>query len=165
MITLTRNQVRRLRVAFRRSALGITNRGMIPPLVLRAEGTQLRAQYRYRDLAVEHVELGSYRPIMAIAVPLDALAEFEGPGAAPVVLESPAPDRTIVRWDDRGIPQTREYDLATPVDRMDPMPELPTAWRSSPGELMTALAEATETGDPDSPRYDLGCLQLRGTQG
>jgi hypothetical protein len=59
MITLTRNQVRRLRVAFRRSALGITNRGMIPPLVLRAEGTQLRAQYRYRDLAIEHVELGS----------------------------------------------------------------------------------------------------------
>ena len=94
MITLTRNQVRRLRVAFRRSALGITNRGMIPPLVLRAEGTQLRAQHRYRDLAIEHVELGSYRPLIALAVPLDALGDFEGSGDSPVVLEPAAPDRT-----------------------------------------------------------------------
>ena len=78
MITLTRNQVRRLRVAFRRSALGINHRGTVPPLVLRAEGAQLPAQYRYRDLAVDHVEPGSYRPAMSIAIPLDALADFEG---------------------------------------------------------------------------------------
>ena len=128
MITLTRNQVRRLRVAFRRSALGITNRGMIPPLVLRAEGTQLRAHHLHRDLAVEHVELGSYRPLIALAVPLDALADCEGSGDAAVILESPALDRTVVRWDDRGIPQTREYDLITPVNRLEPMPGLPTAW-------------------------------------
>jgi hypothetical protein len=165
MITLTRNQVRRLRVAFRRSALGITNRGMIPPLVLRAEGTQLRAQYRYRDLAIEHIELGSYRPLIAIAVPLDALADFEGSGNSPVVLEAAASDRAVVRWDDRGIPQTREYDLTTPVDRLDPMPELPAAWNSNPGEFLTALAQATETGDPDSQRYALGCIQLEGTRG
>ena len=38
MITLTRNQVRRLRSVFRRSVLGINQRGPIPPLVLRAEG-------------------------------------------------------------------------------------------------------------------------------
>src|SRR5205085_7404581 len=55
--------------------------------------------------------------------------------------------------------------LITPVDRLDPMPELPTSWRSNPGELLTALAEATETGDPDSPRYSLGCIQLQGTPG
>ena len=69
--------------------------------MLRAEGAQLRAQYRYRDLAVDYVEAGSYRPPdRAIAMPLDALADFEGPTDSPVVLESTAPDRTVVRWDD-----------------------------------------------------------------
>ena len=43
MITLTRSQVRRLRSVFRRSTLGIHHKGTIPPLVLRADGGQLRA--------------------------------------------------------------------------------------------------------------------------
>ena len=62
MITLTRSQVRRLRVAFRRSTLGIAHRGIVSELVLRAEGGQLRAQHRYCDLAVECVETGDHRP-------------------------------------------------------------------------------------------------------
>ena len=111
MITLTRNQVRRLRQVFRRSVLGITHKGTIPPLVLRAEGAQLRAHYRYRDLAVECVEPGSYRPAMSLAIPLDALADFEGSKDSPVVLEAAAPDRTVVRWEDRAIPQSREYEV------------------------------------------------------
>jgi hypothetical protein len=41
MITITRRQARRLRGVFRRSVLGIAHRGIIPPLVLRAEGTKL----------------------------------------------------------------------------------------------------------------------------
>jgi hypothetical protein len=163
MITLTRSQVRRLRSAFRRSALGITHRGIIPPLVLRADGAQLRAHYRYRDLAVEHVEPGSYRPAETVAIPLDAPADFEGSADAPVVLEAVAPDRTAVRWQDRGIPQAREYDVI-PADRTGEMPELPTCWASGPPELLAALAEATETSTPDSTRYALECLQLQGSR-
>ncbi len=163
MITLTRNQVRRLRVAFRRSVLGINHRGIVSELVLRAEGAQLRAQHRYCDLAVEYVEPGSYRPAMTLAIPLDALADFEGSADTPVVLESAAPDRTVVRWEDRGIPQSREYDLVTPVDRLEPMPALPATWASNPAELLDALAEATETGIADSTRYALECIQLQGT--
>ena len=165
MITLTRNQVRRLRVAFRRAALGISHRGIVSELVLRAEGGQLRAQYRYCDLAIEHVEPGSDRPATSIAIPLDALADFEGPADSPVVLESVAPDRTVVRWDDRGIPQHKEYNIITPVDRVEPMPALPATWASNPGDLLDALAVATEIGIPDSPRYDLNCIQLQGNQG
>ena len=77
MITVTRSLVRRLRQVLRRSTLGITHRGIISELVLRAEGAQLRAQHRYCDLAVEHVEPGSYRPATSIAIPLDALAECQ----------------------------------------------------------------------------------------
>jgi hypothetical protein len=165
VITLTRSQVKRLRHVFRRSTLGITHRGIISELVLRAEGAQLRAQHRYRDLAVEHVEPGSNRPAASIAIPLDALADFEGSADSPVVLESPAPDRTVVRWDDRGIPQSREYHIVTPVERLEPMPALPSTWASSPGELLDALAETVEVSTPDSARYALECLQLQGNEG
>jgi hypothetical protein len=133
--------------------------------VLRAEGSQLRAQHRYCDLAIEHITSGSFRPVISIALPLDALADFEGRDDSPIVLEAAAPDRTVVRWDDRGIPQSREYDLVMPVDRLDAMPELPATWATNSNELLGALAEATETGDPDSQRYSLGCIQLQGTRG
>jgi hypothetical protein len=163
MITLTRSQVRRLRSVFRRSALGITHRGIIPPLVLRADGAQLRAHYRYRDLAVECVEPGHDRPAATVTIPLDALADFEGPADTPVVLEPLAPDRTVVRWQDRGIPQSRDYD-AIPAERTGEMPGLPTAWTTNPPELLAALADATETSTPDSKRYALECLQLQGSR-
>jgi hypothetical protein len=165
MITLTRSLVRRLRVAFRRAALGIAHRGIVSEFVLRAEGAQLRAQHRYCDQAVEYVEAGSYRPVANVAIPLDALADFEGAADTPVVLESPAPDRTVVRWQDRGIPQSREYSLITPVDRVEPMPASPATWASNPGELLDALAGATETGTPDSTRYSLDMIQLQGGRG
>ncbi len=165
MITLTRSQVRRLRAAFRRSILGITHRGIVSELVLRAEGSQLCAQHRYCDLAVECVETGNFRPVTSLAIPLDALADFEGAAETPVILESAAPDRTVVRWEDRGIPQSRDYSLITPVDRLEPMPAPPATWASNPVELLDALAEATETGTPDSTRYALDMIQVQGGRG
>jgi hypothetical protein len=139
--------------------------GIVPELVLRAEEAQVRAQHRYCDLAVEHVEAGNYRPESCLAIPLDALADFEGAAETPVTLESSDPDRTIVRWQDRGIPQSREYSLVKPVDRVEPMPGLPATWTSNPGELLDSLAEAAETGTPDSTRYALDMIQLQGRRG
>jgi hypothetical protein len=60
LITITRYRARRLRAISRLRVLGITQRVAIPPLVLRAEGVQLRAQYRYHELAVEYVDPGNY---------------------------------------------------------------------------------------------------------
>jgi hypothetical protein len=100
-----------------------------------------------------------------IAVPLDSLVDFEGRYDSPVVLEAVAPDRTVVRWEDRGIPQSREYHIVTSADEAETLPELPTNWASNSSRLLDALAEATATGDPDSRRYALDCLELRGTAG
>ena len=91
MITLTRSQIRRLRTVFRRSTLGINHRGVVSELVFRVEGGQLRAQHRYCDLAVEHAEPAAGRSSAIVAVPLDALADFEGAADTPVTLESPRP--------------------------------------------------------------------------
>jgi hypothetical protein len=146
----------------RRSLLGITHRGTIPPLLPCAEGTQLRAQYRYGHLAVGHVESGCFGPVVTFAIPLDALAEFEGRDDIPVVIEAATTERTVVRWADHGIPQSRESDV-TPPDSLEAFPQSPRTWEPSTPGLLDALAEATRMGVDDSKRYALDCVQLRGT--
>ena len=78
MITITRQCARRLRAVCRRNGLGIRHRGKISPLCLHAESAQLRAHYRYRDLAVECVEPIAPHPLDSIPTPLEALADVEG---------------------------------------------------------------------------------------
>src|SRR6185312_15247146 len=161
MITITRCQARRLRAVFRRHVLGISHRGSIPPLVFRAENTQLRAQYRYAALAIEHVEEGDFCPAEMIALPLDALADIEGRDDSPIVLEAVRPEATVVRWEDHGIPQTREYAVPT-LESLAAFPDPPEKFDTAPGELLDVLAEATRTCPESSTRYTLECIQLRG---
>jgi hypothetical protein len=164
MITITRRQARRLRGVFRRYVLGIAHRGLVPPLVFRADGSELRAQHRYHAVAVEHVAPASDLPREAIALPLDALADIEGRDDSPVFLVSVAPDRTRVRWTDHGVPQSREYDVVA-LDAVGAPPDLPASWTSLPADFLSALAEASATTAEDATRYALNCLQLRGTEG
>jgi hypothetical protein len=164
LITITRHTARRLRAVFRRSVLGITHEGPIPPLVLHAEARQLRAQYRYGHLAVEYVEPGGPRQLDSVPIPLEALADVEGRDESPVEIESLQTDRIIVRWRDRGIPRSREYQVA-PFGRMAAFPATPSDWSTIPAGLLDALAEATELCTDDTARYALDCIQLKGTQG
>ena len=162
MITLTRRQARELRGVFRRSVLGIAHRGPIPPLVFTAEGGQLRVRHRYAHLAVEHVAASAWPSNGQVALPLDALADLEGRDDANLGLDTAAPGRTVARWTDRGIPQSREY----PVPPIDPaFLELPSSWSEAPATLLDALAEATATAAEDDSRYALSCLSMRGSSG
>jgi hypothetical protein len=164
VITITRRQARRLKAVFRRSMLGTNHRGLIPPLVLLAVGTKLRAQYRYGALAVEH-DLDVARPADGtIAVPLDMLADVAGRDETPVVLEPAAPERTIARWHDAGIPQLKEYDV-TELVKLAPFPDAPATFTTVPTGLLAALEEACRTAAEDSTRYALNCIQLRGRAG
>src|SRR5258708_992881 len=140
----------------RRSVLGITHRGAIPPLVLHAESQQLRAQYRYHGLAIEYVEAHGHRLLDSIPLPLGALADFEGRDETRVVLEAAEPDKTTIRWQDRGIPQIREYPV-TPFGKIAPFPETPTAWTDISGDVLEALEEASRICTDDTNRYALDC--------
>ena len=107
MITITRRQARRLRAVFRRHPLGIAHKGLVPPLVFRPNpDSGLRVRHHQAPLAVEYFLTGNHGPGESIALPLDALADCEGRDDTPVVLEASAPGRTVVRWEDRDIPQT-----------------------------------------------------------
>lgn len=164
MIAITRLRARRLRAVFRRHTLGIAHKGLVPPLVLRADpDAGLRVRHHQPALAVECLVAGAGRPEGAIALPLDALADFEGRDDSPVALEAVAPGRTVARWEDRGIPQSREYAVPDPGG-LPPFPAPPTAV-ACPADLLDALAEAAATTDAGSTRYALGCLQLRGGTG
>ena len=160
MITLTRRQIRTLRGVFRRSSLGIAQRGPVPPLVFVAAGDQVCARYRYADLAVAQHLPAAGLATGTVALPLDALADLEGRDESPVTLEAVAADRTVARWADRGIPQVREYLVPT-IPAPGPFPEPPAAWSEVAGELLDALAEATATTTAGSTRYALDCLLLR----
>jgi hypothetical protein len=164
MVTLTRRQARGLRSVLRRARLGIPHRGPVPPLLIRADGTQLRARHRYAGLAVEYATGGDPGHGGVVALPLDALAEFEGNDDTPVTLEAAAPDRTTALWADRGIPQARAYAVPS-LDSLAPFPEPPETWAEAPPALLAALAEASATAADDSPRYALGCLRLGGDRG
>ena len=162
MIKITRQAVRRLRAVLRRSVLGIGQKGLIPPLVLHAESQHLRVQHRYHDLAVEYVEQAGPSQLDSIPVPLAALADVEGRDDSAVVIESVEQDRIIVRWQDRGIPLSREYPV-TPFGKIAPFPDTPATWVSISADVLTALAEASEICTGESARYALDCVQMRGT--
>jgi hypothetical protein len=56
MITITRRQARRLRAVFRRYSLGITHKGLVSPLIFRADpDAGLRVRHHQATLAVEQV--------------------------------------------------------------------------------------------------------------
>jgi hypothetical protein len=164
MITLTRRKARCLRGVLRRSALGIARRGPIAPLVLQADGAKLCARYRYGDIAVEHVAPCPRTDSVVVAIPLEALADFEGRDESPVVVESIGLGKTRARWADRGVPAAREYDVPE-VGSLADFPTAPDLWHKSTPALLDALAEASATAGEASTRYALDCVQLRGGRG
>jgi len=165
MITITRRQARRLHVVFRRHPLGIAHKGAVPPLVLRADpDAGLRIRHHLPALAIECLLRGNFRPEETLCVPLDALADFEGRDDTPVVLEAADSGRTVARWDDRGIPQAKEYP-AVDLAGLPPFPDAPPAFEPTAIGLLDALAEASATTDEGCTRYALGCIQLKGTTG
>ncbi len=164
MITLTRRQSRRLRGLLRRSALGIARKGPVAPLVLRADGGRVCTRYRYGGLAVEHTSPCHRADSGVVALPLEALADFEGRDESPVMIEPVGPRTTVARWSDRGVPATREYDIPE-VGPLADFPDPPDLWHEAAPALLDALAEAGSTAGEASPRYALDCIQIRGGRG
>ena len=125
MITLTRRAARCLRGVLRRSALGVARTGPIAPLVLEAEGGKLSGRYRYGGIAVEHTSPRPHADSGVVALPLEALADFEGRDETPVAIEATGPRTARARWADRGVPASREYDVPE-VGRSPTSPGRPT---------------------------------------
>ena len=160
MITLLRRQAHALRAVLRRSVLGIAHRGPSP----RSSSPPATANYA-RDIGTPtwRSSTRARSPGPRRARPpcrWTPLAEVEGRDDSILALDPVAPDRTVVRWSDRGIPKVHEYTVPT-METIGPFPDVPGTWSEVPADLIAALAEATATSADDDTRYALSCLLLK----
>jgi hypothetical protein len=162
LIALTRNLARKIRSIFRR-ALNVTPRGLTYPVTFQAGPDGLHVRAQSPEAAVEYHAPGVF-PAEQISVPLEALADCEGRKDEPVELESAGNEQVILRWRDRTVPQLVQYEAAKPTDTAE-FPRLPEQFAENPPGLVKALEDACETTDPDSLRFALGCVQVRGASG
>lgn len=97
-----------------------------------------------------------------LCLPLDALAACDR-GDDLVCVEGLPDNRVCLSWTDHGLPRRHEADQ--PKAARFVFPELPADFVANEPELWTALREAVAVTDPESSRYALGCLHLRGRLG
>jgi len=157
LITLSRSQLKRLRRVFSR-ALGSSRAAQVPVQFCAAAG-QLLLAVQDRETAVSY-SLPMDVPARSFAVPLELLKRCEGTKDEPVTLEL-VEGQVVARWTDAGIPQVAQFDLLEPAD----LPPMPVEMADSGADFLAAMQAACETTDPDSVRYALGCVQLRGSDG
>jgi len=162
--TLSRSHLKRLRRVFSR-CLGTSRAAHVPVQFCAAAG-QLSIAVQGHEIAVQGHEIAvSYSlpmdvPERFFAVPLELFKRCEGTKDDPVTLEL-AEGQVIARWTDVGIPQVTQFALLEPTD----LPPLPTRMVTGGADFLAAMQAACETTDPESVRYALGCVQLRGSDG
>ena len=103
MIEIPRALARQFRAVLRQSLPAGAPRGPDPVVVIRAGPDGLTLEARQEEAAVRFHADGPAAPA-ALALPLKALAGFEGRTGTPVTLEQAAPGKGRACWDDGGVP-------------------------------------------------------------
>jgi hypothetical protein len=96
----------------------------------------------------------------AAYIPFDLLKDCEAKTDDPVQVEMTAGNQVLATWNAGHVPQMKQYDIPS---REDLFPDWPDALTDNPSELAVALHAAMETASPESSRYSLNCVQLRGS--
>jgi len=163
LITFTRALARQLRAVLRKSVFAKTPKSLWPPIALQTDRDGLRIRAWGLDVAAEYHHTGTFAP-ERLFVPLEALDDLADRADTPVTLESTVAATVQVRWDDRGVPQVRDYQTPVPSDSPS-FPELPDQWTELEPSFHQAFADAVQTAAHENIRYALDKLQLRGTAG
>jgi hypothetical protein len=162
LIEITRSVVRAFRAVLRKITTVAGAREAPTLVVFRADRQGLHVQARNTQIALEYCQPGSY-PVEELAVPADALAEFEARKDTPLRMEANA-GGVVATWMEKAVPQIRTY-ATVEADKMPQMPAFPTRMERQQVELLGALRDAGETAGTDVIRYEVNCLQLRGKAG
>jgi hypothetical protein len=157
LITLSRSHLKCLRRVFSR-ALNSRRAAQVPVQFQVALG-KLTIAVQDSEVSVAY-SLPMDVPERSFAVPLELLKRCAGTKDEPVTLEL-ADREVIARWSDAGIPQVAPFQRLEPAD----LPSLPVEMADSGADFLAAMQAACETTDPESVRYALGCVQLRGSDG
>ena len=159
MISITRVLARTLRSTFRKAS---DTRGRSQSSVtFRVDEAGMRIQSRAGSVGVEYRREGSF-PSESFALPLAALADFEGSKSTSVQLAGEPTGGVRVEWSDAGVPQRRVYASHGAESWL----EAPRALRPvGDGTILAALNEAMSAAATSQVRYALTCVLLRGKKG
>jgi hypothetical protein len=102
-------------------------------------------------------------PLETLAIPLAALADFEGRNDALVTLERHG-SGILVRCDDGALPREMEYE-AKDNAALPTFPDVPGNLVSNEPGFLKALADASQCTAREAIRYAVNHLQLRGKSG
>ena len=163
MIQFTRALARQLRAVLKRSVWAAAPRGTRPPVVLRAERDGLRVCAYDPEVTVEYRQPGQFAPEV-LAVAAEVLDDCEGRTDATVTLANGGTDAVQARWEDKGVPQVKDYQ-ARDVENLPELPELPAPWTALDNGLVKALADAAAIAPREHVRYALQRTLLRGQLG
>jgi hypothetical protein len=160
LITITRRLAGQLKTVFRQ-ALRLSPRANHPPVLIASGPAGLSIRCRTREAAAEYATSDT-SPEETLAVPFELLADIEGRREEPVRLER-RDGQIVAQWQDREVPQVVQHNV--PDKTADNWPLMPEQFAENPSNLLQALDDACRTTDPDSVRFALGCVQLRGGTG
>ena len=161
MITITRSFAHQARIIIARALFGAgrPDTATLPvQLVTCPEALCLRAYSSWA--AVEYRTQDGQEPA-ELTVPLGLFADCEGRKADPVHLEH-GEGQVLARWQDGPVPQVVSHQIP---DLTPEFPELPAELAENPPELLSCLVQAMDTTDPDTGRFALNTVQLRGRSG
>jgi hypothetical protein len=113
------------------------------------------------EVAVAYHQAGDFSP-ESLTFPFEFLKDCAGGRDKPVELGSFGENQVEVKWIERRIPRIVQYDSPNPPPEL---PQTPAEMVDQDPRLLNAFKEASETCDPDSLRYALGCLELCGETG
>ncbi len=163
MISFPRAMARSFQQTLRKS--GLLSRSLatgMPFVRLTADAEGLTLQSSNPQLSVTLTLPLASEPD-TFAVPAQLLADCSDGRIGEVSLTR-AEHQILARWTERGIPHERDY-LPIDLQKLPPVPPLPTEWAENPPAFLEALRQAMRSTDPDSSRYALGCVQLDGAAG
>jgi len=161
LIVITRHQALHLRSVLRRAFGSARSSGSAVGLLGGADGLVVKALGA--DVAVEY-HLPGPQPAETLWLLMNFLADCEAKNDEPVELEATGKGRCTARWRDGNVPQIVQYESAKPPD-LAKFPARPETMAANPTSFRAAFAEASDTTDPNSTRYALGCVRLRGDDG
>jgi hypothetical protein len=116
------------------------------------------------DVAVEYRDSATPLAAEALSVPFQLLADCGAKSDEPVQLEAVGDGCTTATWRDGSVPQVVRYETTRPVGS-DAFPALPETFADNPPAILQAITDAAAVTDPNSARYALSCLLLRGATG
>jgi hypothetical protein len=163
VITVSRIVLRQVHGLFRRAGIGRSPVGPAAQVELSSGPTGLSLCGLSHDVALQYHQPGELTAERCV-LPSQVLEDCEGRRDEPVQIEIGSGPRATVTWRDGNVPQLVEYPLE-PADRFEKFPSDPAEWIANQGALIAALRQAADTTDPESSRYALGNVQLRGARG